>query len=802
MHQNNLYNITYLNSLKMKFIMNNQDLMAIIAEIKSLGECRLNNVYDVGGKFISLKIKTKEKQNKFLMIDAGKKIYLSDEKIDNDRKLPSGFIMKLRKHIENKIILDIKQINYDRVIDISFGYTDIQYHLIIEMYASGNIIFTDENYKILTLTNTHIYKENNKTKEENNNCNSLSFNEKKSQNKDSVNNEQESGDEILQELTHPKDKKEQDKNDKKNKQNDEEKTFVKVNEIYPLHKSVVDMNVYNISIIQFQEWYDNLEDENKKSFSAKKLLLYSPLIYFGKENIEHSLLQLSIDINKPLQFEKLEQIINNIKLNHLINNKSQGYIIFDGDKPDTYCPILYEQYKNKKTMSFNSFSKTVGEYYKLTINQIKKTEQKEGKKKKDIDKDLQKINNIKNQIKKMKNKYDDTLQKIQLLEENIDLINNILVYANSNLNNSIDEYIESINKSLKDKKYNITIQIIFENTNKVNIKNKKVKLMFNNNTYIIDPKHLVYDHVSVMYKENKILKGKMETIQKMLGENESSYNEKQKIKEREKLKEELRKEIQDELKNELKNKKENTENNEDNGEIQKEEKILIKRKILWFEQYHWFISSEGLIVVVGKNADQNEMLVKRYMENHDLYMHSDVHGSGSCIIKRNSNDKDIPYITLEEANIFLICHTKAWNNNSPDKSYWVYPNQVSKTPKSGEYVTKGSFIIIGTKNYMTIPRLELGLTIMFKDKNNDILTNKVSDDTQFAIPMCAPYRLVNKNKLKIKIVPGNKSINKTIKNDILSIIKKQMTPTESIYIKEITNDDYQKVLVPNMKILT
>jgi nuclear export mediator factor NEMF len=752
----------------MKFIMNNHDLMAIVAEIKSLGECRLNNIYDVEGRFISLKIKTKDKQNKFIMVDAGKKFYISNDKIENDRKLPSSFIMKLRKHLENKLILNIKQINYDRVIDISFGYTEIQYHLIIEMYASGNIIFTDENYKILTLTNTHIYKEkkedNDKTQE---------------QKKDNY-----------------KDKDKNNKKEKDKKDDNEEKTFVKVNEIYPLNKSVVDISVYNITSVQFKEWYNNFSDENKNTYSIKKLLLGSPLIYFGKENIENSLLELDIDIKKPINLDQLDKIINQIRKNHIINSGSQGYIILEGEKPDTYTPILYQQHKNKKVISFNSFSKTIEEFYKLTTNSTKKTDQKEGKKKKENDKDLQKILNIKNQIKKMQNKYNDVTKKIQLLEENVELINTVMIYINSYTGDNFDEHLKNMNSSLK--KHDLNVQIIFENSNRVNIQNKKIKLTFKNNIYIIDPKHMAYDHISVMYKDNKTSTKKIKTTQQMLDENEKKYQEIQKLKEKEKLKAELKEEILKEMQQ-----KEQNEEQKDQDETENisQKSSIGKRKVLWYEQFHWFISSEGLIVIVGKSADQNEMLVKRYMENHDLYMHSDVHGSGSCIIKRNPNDKDIPYMTLEEANTFLICHTKAWSANSPDKSYWVYPNQVSKTPKTGEYVTKGSFIITGTKNYMTIPRLELGLTIMFKNKNSEILSNKVSDETQFAIPMCAPYRLVNKNKLKVKIIPGNKSINKTIKNDILSTIKKQMTPKESAFIKEITNDDYQKVLVPNMKIL-
>ncbi len=36
------------------------------------------------------------------------------------------------------------------------------------------------------------------------------------------------------------------------------------------------------------------------------------------------------------------------------------------------------------------------------------------------------------------------------------------------------------------------------------------------------------------------------------------------------------------------------------------------RKVFWFEKFFWFISSENFLVVAGRDAQQNELLVKRY----------------------------------------------------------------------------------------------------------------------------------------------------------------------------------------------
>lgn len=42
------------------------------------------------------------------------------------------------------------------------------------------------------------------------------------------------------------------------------------------------------------------------------------------------------------------------------------------------------------------------------------------------------------------------------------------------------------------------------------------------------------------------------------------------------------------------------------------------RKVHWFEKFNWFISSENYLVISGRDAQQNELIVKRYMSKDDL----------------------------------------------------------------------------------------------------------------------------------------------------------------------------------------
>ena len=63
--------------------------------------------------------------------------------------------MKLRKHIRTRRLESIQQLGTDRVLDLTFGSGDAQYHLVCELYDRGNIVLTDASYTILTLLRAH-----------------------------------------------------------------------------------------------------------------------------------------------------------------------------------------------------------------------------------------------------------------------------------------------------------------------------------------------------------------------------------------------------------------------------------------------------------------------------------------------------------------------------------------------------------------------------------------------------------------------------------------------------------------------
>ncbi|MCS7128857.1 MAG: ribosome rescue protein RqcH [Desulfurococcaceae archaeon] len=130
----------------------------------------------------------------------------------------------------------------------------------------------------------------------------------------------------------------------------------------------------------------------------------------------------------------------------------------------------------------------------------------------------------------------------------------------------------------------------------------------------------------------------------------------------------------------------------------------------WYERFHWMMTSEGLLVIAGRNADQNEAIVRKYMEPRDVFMHADIHGAPVTLIKvrgRGGFERSI-----REAAVIAACYSKAWSIGfSEIDVYWVLGEQVSKTPPSGEYLEKGSFMIYGRKNYVKHVALNIALGV-------------------------------------------------------------------------------------------
>ena len=150
----------------------------------------------------------------------------------------------------------------------------------------------------------------------------------------------------------------------------------------------------------------------------------------------------------------------------------------------------------------------------------------------------------------------------------------------------------------------------------------------------------------------------------------------------------------------------------------KQEKQVMRpvRKPFWFEKFLYFISSEGYLVLGGRDAQQNEILYKRHLKKGDVYLHADLQGAASVIIKNKTGmtESPVPPSTLSQAGTLAVTTSSAWDSKAVMSAWWVKADQVSKTAPTGEYLTTGNFTITGQKYYLPPAQLLLGFGIMFQ----------------------------------------------------------------------------------------
>jgi len=145
--------------------------------------------------------------------------------------------------------------------------------------------------------------------------------------------------------------------------------------------------------------------------------------------------------------------------------------------------------------------------------------------------------------------------------------------------------------------------------------------------------------------------------------------------------------------------------------------VPIKRDEQWYERFRWFHTTDGFLVIGGRNADQNEELVKKYMSRGDKFLHAQAHGAPVTILKATgpseaAKEIDFPESTLQQAATFAVSHSSVWKAGQyAGDVYMVDPDQVSKTPESGEFIEKGSFVIRGDRTYFDDTAVDLAVGI-------------------------------------------------------------------------------------------
>jgi len=145
------------------------------------------------------------------------------------------------------------------------------------------------------------------------------------------------------------------------------------------------------------------------------------------------------------------------------------------------------------------------------------------------------------------------------------------------------------------------------------------------------------------------------------------------------------------------------------------------------------------------------------MEPKDIVFHTEIPGAPFVLIK--TEGKTPPEQTIEEAAQLAASYSRAWKEMLMTANvYWVSPEQVKKQPPSGQYLTKGAFMIYGNRNYVRNVSVETAIGITRED------------DVVRAIggPTAAIAKHTN---LYVKLIPGDQTSSKLAKQIIYRLAK-------------------------------
>jgi predicted ribosome quality control (RQC) complex YloA/Tae2 family protein len=159
------------------------------------------------------------------------------------------------------------------------------------------------------------------------------------------------------------------------------------------------------------------------------------------------------------------------------------------------------------------------------------------------------------------------------------------------------------------------------------------------------------------------------------------------------------------------------EDDEDEADVDwlAEPSIPVRQSGKWYEQFRWFHTDDDFLVIGGRDADDNETIVKKYLDRGDKFFHAQAHGGPATVLKATgpsepARDVDFPDATLQQAAQFAVSYSSVWKEGKyADDVYVVDRDQVSKTPESGEYLEKGGFAIRGDRTYFD--DVEVGVAV-------------------------------------------------------------------------------------------
>jgi predicted ribosome quality control (RQC) complex YloA/Tae2 family protein len=581
--------------------MSNVDVYAICHELKELLKgARVDKAFQPTKDTVLIRFHVSGKGRVDVVFQAGIRMHSTQYPLPNP-KIPPNFPMLLRKYIKGATVEDIRQYNFDRIIELHVK-KEQRFTLIVELFAKGNIILLNEEGMIILPLKRKLWS----------------------------------------------DRKISSKEDYK----------------YPPKRGI---NPLELEKVELKELFEKSSTDVIRTLARSGLggIYAEEIIIMSGVRKEVSAVEIS-DKDLDSIYNAIQELFEPLKTSNFHPQ------IVKGEKEDV-IPIDLKLYENNEKEIFETYNLAADEFYSSKVREDIKNEY-EGIWGAEVKKFEKRLKIQEDTLVKFHKTIEESKKKGDLIYSSYGRIQNILdIIEKARERYSWNEIASKLKLA---KKQGLEDAEIIESLDKLG----NLSLRIDNTPIMIDATSPIPENAEVYYEKAKKAKRKINGVNIAI----------------EKTKKEIEK---------AKNKK----------EIEMERVTLpekrVKKELKWFEKFRWFLSSDGFLVIGGRDANTNEMIVKKYMENNDIYLHSDIHGAPSVVIK--SEGKEISETTIEEAASFAASYSSAWSKGFGSQDvYWVHPDQVSKTPQSGEFVAKGAFIIRGSRNYIRAAALLIAVGVV------------------------------------------------------------------------------------------
>ncbi len=440
--------------------------------------------------------------------------------------------------------------------------------------------------------------------------------------------------------------------------------------IFPEERGI---NPITVNEGEFQELFENSESDVVRTLAMNGLgsLYAEEIIKRANETVEVEKNMPSTELSQEQingLYTALKELFDNLK-----NDAIKPQIVKNDSKEDVVALDLVKYEDFEKTY-YDNFNEACDEFYSKKVNTSIK-DVKEAAWNKKVNKFEKRLSLQQETLDNFKKTIEESQHKGEIIYSNYPSIENIINAVNSA--RSKDYSFKEIGKTLKKAKNDGMAEAqIYESIDKMGV----LTLDIDDTKINIDPKLTIPENAEKYYEKSKKAKRKIKGALIAI--------------------ENTKKQLED-----IKAKK----------DIAMEHiavpKKRVKKNLKWYEKLRWFISSDNILVVGGRDANSNESIVKKYLEPNDIYLHADIPGATSTAIKLNGNKLNDNL--LKESGEFAASFSSAWSMGFTSQDvFWVHPDQVSKTPESGEFLPKGSFVIRGHRNYIRGARVKLAIGIV------------------------------------------------------------------------------------------